>query len=132
MPYLVSRYSRSSHIVHSRNVSWNHTNNSLKITSGKDGKENEEKGFYHSPLRVYSRTWGALLSLAEVFLTVSHRRAVGPLAHHSRFSDLLPLHRRPTENLVWEVRANWKTRENLATAVKVHDRKRLIATTWLD
>jgi hypothetical protein len=132
MPYLISRYGRSSHIVHSRNVSWNHTKNSLKIISGNDGKEKEEKGFHHSPLRVYLRTWGALLSLAEVFPTVSRLRAVGPIAHHSRFFDLLPLHRRPTENLVWEVRANWKTRESLATAVKEHDRKRLIATTWLD
>ena len=132
MPHLVSRYGRSSHIVHTRNVSRNHTKDLLKIISGKDRKEKKEKSFYHSPLRVYSRTWGALLSLAEVFPTVSRRRAVGPLAHHSRFSDPLPLHKRSTENLVWGAHANWKTRENLAIAGKERDRKRLIATIWLD
>ena len=62
MPHLVSRYGRSSHIVHTRNVSRNHTKNSLKMISGKDGKEKKEKAFI-THRSEYTRVRGVLYYL---------------------------------------------------------------------
>ncbi len=131
MPYLVSGHGRSSHIVHSRDVSRDHIENSL--TEPQERRKGEAKIYFnHSPHRVYSRMSGAPLSLAAVFLIVFRRRAVGPLVNRSARSALPLSHRISNENLAWEAHANSKCRKNPTTSVKGRGRNHLSATIWLD
>ena len=131
MPYLVSGHSRSSHIVHSRDVSRDHVEDSL--TELQERRKREAKIYLnHSPHRVYPRMSGAPLSLAEVFPIVFRRRAVGPLVNRSARSALPLSHRISNENWAWEAHANSKCREILATSVKGRGRNHLSVTIWLD
>jgi hypothetical protein len=105
--YLISgdTGSRSSNIIHSRDVSKNHLNNFLKAL--KERSENQEKiDVYNSPHGIRLYMWGVSLSLAEALPIAFRQQVVLLSVSHNGLSAPPVLHRISTENSAWEVQAN--------------------------